>query len=280
MSILILFSILLCSAVINFTHAAADTFKLFTVPTFHVDLTLNSPFNSGTNSASELIQLSTGIKAATSEHVFSYIESYLFDLNVNNGIRSVDLDVVVHNEWSAATLRSDIAGHVIFSSLALSSAGVSMTQNKVNDLIVAAFGDSDFVSGEAYPLQAFLVTVQDIVPSVVAVDIDFNDSSESSSNQPPNFIYDNETLNAKNGNAGYMTVSVAAAVVVVIAGMFVYRNRNRETVPKDRYLLTHVDAYDEENGTLFDPYESSYETAEGKLSDIDITVVFPQVPII
>jgi hypothetical protein len=207
--------------------------------------------------------MSSLIKVATTEHMYSFIEAYLFDKNVQNGIKSVDIDVAVHNEWNENTVRSDVMGLVTFSSLALKNANFDLTPDLFQRLVEASFDNFHTFPGEGDALDAFLTTLQEVIPLIVSVDVRFEDSKESSGNIPPKFIYDSETLNSNGGGAGYTTVSVAAAVVVLAAGLFVYSSKKRDVV-KDRHLLTYVDSYDEENGVLFDPYETSYETEEGR----------------
>lgn len=210
----------------------------------------------------ELVQMSTLIKSVTSEHLYGFIEAYMFDRNVQNGIKSVDIDVAVHNEWNGSTVRSDVMGHVTFSSLALKNANLDLTQDLFRRLVEAAFDNFHTFPGEGDALDAFLLTLQNVIPLVVAVDVSFEQSSESSGNIPPKIIYDSEKLSSNGDGAGYTTVSVAAAVVVLAAGIFVYASKKREVI-KDRHLLTYIDSYDEENGVLFDPYETSYKTEEG-----------------
>lgn len=277
MKIVLIFTTLIYSTLLHLGSALQDTLKLYTIPSFQIHLTTNDPPPSATNSnqigSNELIQMSTLIKAATSEHMFGFIESYLFERNVPNGIKSVELDVAVHNDWNGNTIRSDVMGHVTFSSLALKNANLELTQSLFQSLVKAAFDNFNAFEGEGDALDAFLVTIQDVIPLVVAVDVSFEESSESSGNIPPKFIYDSETLNSDGNGVGYTTVSVAAAVVVLAAGMFVYTSKKRETV-KDRHLLTYIDSYDEENGVLFDPYETSYKTEEGRLMLTQSTHVF------
>jgi len=242
----------------------ACALQLFDIPFFTVHIAVE-PFLDNASDAYQLLQFSNLLKTATNAHLFAYFESML-DQHGNldgaaSALNSIDLDVAVHNEFEGEEIRADMIGQVTFSEARLAVAGFLMNQSVVNDMVNQAFKGTD-------EKDDFLARLQVLLPDVAGVTV----QTKSSEENPTVTINGKDTPGIESGTSA-LVVSMALALIAVVAGTFVYFRKDKHN-QKRGHLLMNVEQYSdysEEDGSGPRTFsgelqldESSYESYDAE----------------